>query len=387
MVRIASSHGTANENERGSTKDTSSSNATHRGFATTPPHTGTNRAGGDDATSFFSRSPPETYQIRAQSATDGVLSARSRRFETHRGRSSSHILACSAAYTSPYASNALTLSGLPTPAFVADSSSPFGTFGKSSNPHIDSHASHLAKTHSCSAHGVAKNSSPSKSTMRSIAALFAAPTAPTAASHLHTRRSSSSSARASPPHPSAAAMRSATTPEFGATRRATIAADMPCVFLSESNAAGSEHRRRSSTAGSDAPDIAARCKGQFPSTFRAHGSAPASRSSRVMARTASRSRSSIGLAPTFSFGCTSSFIMSATMSGVHPLSSATLTQSRIDSGSPSGCSMCSTSGLPPSRRASALIARRLARMASSVARTAETCPLPAAYINGVLPPS
>ena len=61
-------------NEWGSTQDTSSSNATHRGFATTPPHTGTNRAGGDDATSFFSRSPPETYQIRAQSATDGVLS-------------------------------------------------------------------------------------------------------------------------------------------------------------------------------------------------------------------------------------------------------------------------------------------------------------------------
>mmetsp|Transcript_1965 Transcript_1965/g.7866 ORF Transcript_1965/g.7866 Transcript_1965/m.7866 type:complete len:255 (-) Transcript_1965:839-1603(-) len=254
---------------------------------------------------------------------------------------------------------------------------------------MDSQASHFAKTHSRSAHGVAKSSSPSKSTMRSIAALFAAPTAPTAASHLHTRRSSSSSSRASPPHPSAAAMRSPTTPEFGATRRATIAADMPCAFLSESNAFGSAHRRRSSTAGSDAPDIAARCKGQFPSTFRAKGFAPASRSSRATARTASRSRSPVGSAPTFSFGA-SSLVMSATMSGVHPPSSATSTQSRIDSGSSGWSIRRSTQRVhasPPPRRASASIARRLARMASSVARTAATCPLPAAYIKGVLPPS
>ena len=123
---------------------------------------------------------------------------------------------------------------------------------------MPSHASHLAYTHSCSAHGVFNNEGPSVFAMRSIAALFASPTLPTAASHLQTRRSSSSSSTVDAPHFSAADMRSATTPELGATRRATMTGDMPCVLRSANSAAGSDDLRKISHAGSEYPAMAAR---------------------------------------------------------------------------------------------------------------------------------
>lgn len=199
------------------------------------------------------------YQSLAQSASVGVVPGvlTSRRLFTHRGRSSPLILVCSAAYTSPYASNARTLSG-----FLIDrsDSSEVSSFvsGSSSKLHMPSHASHLAYTHSCSAHGVFNNEGPSVFAMRSIAALFASPTLPTAASHLHTRRSSSSSSTVDAPHFSAADMRSATTPELGATRRATMTGDMPCVLRSANSAAGSDDLRKISHAGSEYPAMAAR---------------------------------------------------------------------------------------------------------------------------------
>ena len=81
----------------------------------------------------------------------------------------------------------------------------------------------------------------------------------------------------------------------------------------------------------------------------------------------------------------SSLVIRETMSGVHPPSSATSTHSAMDDASPGGFDDASPVGFDPGT--SAFSAFRLDRIASSVATTASTMPLPATNISGVLPPS
>ena len=187
------------------------------------------------------------------------------------------------------------------------------------------------------------------------------------------RRSSRASRAASPPARSAAASRSATTPEFFWATRPSASALIPRSFLSASRratpAAPARSGRSISSHRSHAPLIAATISGVFPSELRAVGSAPASSNSRTTARGFGPPRPSREAASAAASSPSRAFrgreegapAAHATWSAVHPFASAALTAASSKGPTPPG-------------------ARRTARVA-------EANPLPAANMSGVRPSS